>query len=112
MRLAACRPRARTAPPPKSSAARSPEANTLAALATVSAGTTLGRVRGRGGHGPVEDSDHESAGRTSVATQPGGRLAAATASAASPPTSSDRAATRYHPETDRAMDAMSDSSGA
>ena len=69
--------------------------------------------RGRGGQGPSADSDHDaSAGRTSVATPPGGPSAAATASAASPATSSARAVDRYQPETAPARDAMSDWSGA
>ncbi len=85
----------------------------MATSSTVSAGTTAARPRGRGGLGPVGDSDHEaSAGSTSVATHPGGPSAAATASAASPATSSARAVERYHPETAPAMDAMSDCSGA
>ena len=79
----------------------------------VSRDTVLARPGGRGGHGPVADSDHEaSAGRTRVATQPGGPSAAATASAPSAATSSARAVERYHPETGRAMDAMSDCRGA
>ena len=112
-RLAACRASARTAVPPTNSAERSPERRALATSSTVSAGTTEGRPRGRGGQGPVVDSDHdESAGSTRVATQPGGPSAAATASAASPATSSARAEERYQPETAPAMDAMSDCSGA
>ena len=47
-----------------------------------------------------------------MATQPGGPSAAATASAASPATSSAWADERYHPETAPAMDAMSDCNGA
>ena len=79
----------------------------------VSAGTTVDRPRGRGGQGPVDDSDQDaSAGRTSVATQPGGPSAAATASAPSAATSSARAVERYQPDTEPAMDAMSDCRGA
>ena len=53
---------------------------------TRSAGTHVGRGQERGADGPVADGDHEeSAGRTRVATHPGGPKAAATASAASAP---------------------------
>jgi len=61
------------------------------------------------GYGPLDD---ESAGRTRVATQPGGPSAAATHAAASAATSSARVVERYQPETAPAMDAMSDWSGA
>ena len=72
----------------------------LATSSIVSAGTSVARLRGRGGWGPVVDSDQDaSAGRTRVATQPGGPQDAATASAASAATSSARAVERYHPET-------------
>ena len=99
--------------PPRSSAARSPERSALATSSTVSGGTTAARPRGRGELGPVSiPTTTKSAGSTSVATQPGRSLAAATASAASPPTSSARAVDRYHPETAPAIDAMSDCSGA
>ncbi len=92
---------------------RSPERSALATSSTVSAGTPVRRLAGSGAHGPVEDSDHEaSAGRTRVATHPGGPIAAATASAASPATSSARAVERYQPDTAPAIDAMSDWSGA
>ena len=85
----------------------------MATSSTVSVGTTARRPRGRGALGPVDDSDHDaSAGSTSVATHPGGPSAAATASAASPATSSARAVDRYQPDTGAAMDAMSDCSGA
>src|SRR5580698_2047004 len=105
-RLAARSPASRMAVPPRSSATGSPECSTLATSAMVSSGTLLARRVGRGWLGPVDDSDHdESAGSTSVATQPGGPEAAKTASAASAPTSSLRALTRYQPETDRAIEA-------
>ena len=53
---------------------RSPERSALATSSMVSAGhARWPGMRERGRLGPVEDSDHdESAGRTSVATQPGG----------------------------------------
>ncbi len=112
-RLAASSPSARNARPPSSNAVRSPERSALATSSIVSAGTTVARRKGRGGHGPVEVSDHEaSAGRTRVATHPGGPIEAATASAPSPATSSDRALERYQPDTALAIDAMSDWSGA
>ncbi len=73
MRPAACNARVRRAVPPRNSATRRPDRSTCATSSTVAAGTTAGKARGRGGRGPTEDSDHdESAGRTSVATQPGG----------------------------------------
>ncbi len=110
-RRAGRRPAARS--PPRSNAARSPPRRALATSSIVSAGTTVARPRGRGGQGPVLDSDQDaSAGRTRVATHPGGPSAAATASAASAATSSARAVERYQPETGPAMEAMSDCSGA
>ena len=112
-RLAACSPSGRSALPPRRSAVRSPLRSALATSSTVSPGTTLARPRAFGEEGPVADSDHDaSAGRTRVATQPGGPQAAATASAASPATSSARAVERNHPDTGPAMDAMSDCRGA
>ena len=112
-RLAARRPRPRSAVPPSNRAARSPERSALATPSIVSAGTQGAPPCGCGAHGPTALSDHEeSAGSTRVATHPGGPYAAASASAASAPTSSARAVTRYHPETGRANEAMSDWSGA
>ena len=93
---------------------RSPERSALATSSTVSAGTTVRRPTGRGGHGPVDDSDQEaSAGRTRVATHPGRphrrshRVGRVRRHVVGP-----RASSGTSPTPELAMDAMSDCSGA
>ena len=103
---------ARHAVPPTSMSAGSSERSASAAARKV---LSFGMVRGRGVcfGATWPPSLHEmSAGRMSVATWPGGPYAAATASAASAPTSSVLADQRMKVETLRATVSMSDSSCA
>ena len=82
-RPAATSPASRTALPPTRSAAGSPERSALAAASTASSATAARRPTAAGGAGSAPSLQLRSAGRTSVATWPGGPSAAATASAAS-----------------------------
>ncbi len=111
-RLAASRPSARSACPPRRKPQGSPERRALATTSTVSASTGEG---GRGGMGsatwPPADQ-LTSAGRIRVATWPGGPEATATASAASRPMSAGFCDHRTHGDTLRATVSMSLSSWA
>ena len=111
-RLAASRPGRRIAAPPSRITHGSPRRSTAAAAATVSAGTGAAARTVAGGAGLAPSDQDTSAGRISVATRPGGVIAAATASAASAPTSAARAGRRTQPDTAPASASMSDSSGA
>ena len=102
----------RNARPPSRSALDPRPRSTLAISSTISAFAT-GAAGGAGGGAGCAPSPHDtSAGRISVATWPGGPLAAAIASAASRATSSVLFDVRTHFEKLRATVSMSDCSCA
>jgi hypothetical protein len=114
MRLATASPLASRARPPTRSAAGSPERSAAAISSTTLPSTGAPAVDARGAGAPTAPpSDHDaSAGRISVATEPGGPNAAATAATASAPTSAGDAVRRTQCDTLRATVSMSDSSCA
>jgi len=111
-RLAASSPGRRIPAPPSRITHGSPLRSTAAAEPTTSSGTGVGGGTGNGRTGSAPSDQETSAGRMSVATPPGGAIAAATAFAAAVATSAPRAGRPTHAETERATASMSDSSGA
>ena len=95
-RLAASRPGRRSAAPPSRRTHGSPLRRAAAAAAITSPATGDGGLTSAAAAGSAPSDQDTSAGRMSVATRPGGVRAAATASAASAPTSAGRAG-RLHP---------------
>ena len=111
-RLAASRQGRRAPGPPSRSTQGSPERSVRATDSTVSAGTGAAARTGSGGAGSPPSDQETSAGRIRVEIRPGGRIAAATPSAASAATSAQREERRTQPDTVPARASMSDSSGA
>jgi hypothetical protein len=111
-RPAAISPGSRSTLPPTNNAAGSPLRSTSAMAATVSVDTAWRGADGRGATGSPASSHETSAGRMSVATWPGARIAAAMASAASALISAGSADVRTQPDGLRATVSMSESSGA
>ena len=111
-REAATRPGSIIVEPPINSAAGSPDPRIAAISSTVDAATRCRGVGVTGATGPGASIQHTSAGRMSVATCPGGPIAAATASAASWATEAGSVDERIHDDTPAAIDAMSLCSGA
>jgi len=112
MRLAVSRQRARRAAPVIRITAGSPERRAWAAWEIASGATVLRAGRGGAAAGPGPSLQATSAGTISVATPPGGSVAAATAAAPAAGSDSTSRAERTQPDTTRAIPSTSELSGA
>jgi hypothetical protein len=107
-RLAVRRAGSRSARPFSRSAHGSPPRSTFATASTTEPGTLRASAGAARGDAPDAGLQATSAGRTSVATRPGGSIDAPTAAATSPASVSTEEMARVHSEAPRAIDSISE----